>query len=182
MDRKNQQMKRKNFKLHRWMCRAERRPSVESKGSAETSSTEIVLIQGSWLLLQFGKTIHVALWKHMEPLNLLKKLGEDMLFSKREYFKGKLWWLVWLYYFTKCSCYVCTCTILVSQSCPALCNPLDCKPPGSSVHGILQARILEWVAISFSRGSSCPGIEPQSPALQADSVPTGPLGKPHTPK
>ena len=37
-----------------------------------------------------------------------------------------------------------------------LCNPVDCSPPGSSVHGILQARILEWVAISFSRGSSWP--------------------------
>ena len=40
------------------------------------------------------------------------------------------------------------------QSYPTLCNPTDCSPPGSSVHGILQARILEWVAISFSRGSS----------------------------
>ena len=38
----------------------------------------------------------------------------------------------------------------VAQSCPALCDPMDCSPPGSSVHGILQARILEWVAISFS--------------------------------
>ena len=37
---------------------------------------------------------------------------------------------------------------------PTLCNPMDCSPPGSSVHGILQARILEWVAIPFSRGSS----------------------------
>ena len=37
-----------------------------------------------------------------------------------------------------------------------LCNPMDCSPPGSSLHGILQARILEWVAISFSRGSSQP--------------------------
>ena len=43
-----------------------------------------------------------------------------------------------------------------SQSCPTLCDPMDCSLPGSSVHGILQARILEWVAISFSRGSSCP--------------------------
>ena len=42
----------------------------------------------------------------------------------------------------------------VSQSCPTLCDPMDCSPPGSSIHGILQARILEWVAISFSRGSS----------------------------
>ena len=44
----------------------------------------------------------------------------------------------------------------VAQSCPTLCDPVDCSPPGSSIHGILQARILEWVAISFSRGSSWP--------------------------
>ena len=42
----------------------------------------------------------------------------------------------------------------VAQSCPTLCDPMDCSPPGSSVHGIFQARILEWVAISPSRGSS----------------------------
>ena len=40
--------------------------------------------------------------------------------------------------------------VLVTQSCPTLCDPMDCSPPGSSVHGILQARILEWVAIFFS--------------------------------
>ena len=40
----------------------------------------------------------------------------------------------------------------VTQSCLTLCDPVACSPPGSSVHGILQARILEWVAISFSRG------------------------------
>ena len=39
---------------------------------------------------------------------------------------------------------------LVAQSCPSLCNPMDCSPPGSSVHGVLQARTLEWVAVSFS--------------------------------
>ena len=44
----------------------------------------------------------------------------------------------------------------VAQSCPTLWDPVDCSPPGSSVHGILQARVLEWVAISFSRGSSRP--------------------------
>ena len=43
-----------------------------------------------------------------------------------------------------------------AQSCPTLCDPMDCSLPGSSVHGILQARVLEWVAISFSRGSSQP--------------------------
>ena len=46
--------------------------------------------------------------------------------------------------------------VLVTQSCPTLYDPMDCSPPGSSVHRILQARILEWVAISFSRGSSWP--------------------------
>ena len=44
----------------------------------------------------------------------------------------------------------------VTQSCPTLCDPMDCSLPGSSVHGILQARVLEWVAISFSRRSSQP--------------------------
>ena len=42
----------------------------------------------------------------------------------------------------------------VTQSCPTLCDPMDCSLPGTSVHGILQARVLKWVAISFSRGSS----------------------------
>ena len=42
---------------------------------------------------------------------------------------------------------------LPAQSCPILCDPMDCHPPGSSVHGIFQARILEWVALSSSRGS-----------------------------
>ena len=45
---------------------------------------------------------------------------------------------------------------LAAQSCPTACNPMDCSPPGSSVHGLLQARILEWVAIPFFRGSAQP--------------------------
>ena len=49
----------------------------------------------------------------------------------------------------------------VAQSCPTLCDPMDCSPPNSSVHGILQARILKWVAISFSRGSSRPRNQTQ---------------------
>ena len=56
-------------------------------------------------------------------------------------------------------------------------QPRDYSPPGSSVH-YKQARILEWVVIPFSRGSSKPGIEPGSPALQADSLPSEPPGKP----
>ena len=48
------------------------------------------------------------------------------------------------------------------QSCPTLCDPLDNSPPGASVNGIFQARILEWVAMPSSRVSSQPGIEPVS--------------------
>ena len=44
----------------------------------------------------------------------------------------------------------------VTQSSLTLCDPMDCSPPGSSIHGILQAKILEWVVISFSKGSSQP--------------------------
>ena len=44
----------------------------------------------------------------------------------------------------------------VAQSCPTLCDPMDCSLSGSSIHGIFQARVLEWIAISFSRGSSWP--------------------------
>ena len=64
-----------------------------------------------------------------------------------------------------------------------LCDPVDCSLSGSSLHGILQARILEWVAISFSRGSSRPGIfllqgiKPGSLALQADALTSEPPGK-----
>ena len=56
--------------------------------------------------------------------------------------------------------------VKVTQSCPTLCNPMDCSLPVSSLHGILQARIREWVAIPFSRGSSQPRDWTRSPALQ----------------
>ena len=50
----------------------------------------------------------------------------------------------------------------VAQSCLTLSDPVDCSPPGSSIHGVLQARVLEWVAIAFSRGSSRPGENKQN--------------------
>jgi len=56
---------------------------------------------------------------------------------------------------------------------------MDCRPPSSSVHGILQARILKGVAILFSRDLPDPGIELRSPALQADSLLSEPPGKPN---
>ena len=60
----------------------------------------------------------------------------------------------------------------VAQSCLTLCNPMDCSPLGSSVHGVFQARILEQVAISFTGDLPNPGIEAMSPALQEDSLPS----------
>ena len=68
------------------------------------------------------------------------------------------------------------------QSCPTLCNPMDCSLPGSSVHGILQARILEWVAVPSSRGSSGPRdrtcISYTYLHWQVGSLPLAPPGKP----
>ena len=58
-------------------------------------------------------------------------------------------------------------------------NPMDGSPPASSVHGILQARILEWVACPTPGDLPNPGIEPASPALQADSLPPSHQGNPH---
>ena len=56
-------------------------------------------------------------------------------------------------YVELCVC-VCVCVCICAQSCLTLFDPMDCRPPGSSVHGISQARLLEWIAISYSRGSS----------------------------
>ena len=65
-----------------------------------------------------------------------------------------------------------------AQSCPTLCEPMDCNLPGTSVHRIFQARILEWVAISSSGNLPNTGIEPMSPALAGRFFTTEPPGKP----
>ena len=70
---------------------------------------------------------------------------------------------------------VCVCVYLLVCD-PLQPYPMDGSPPGSSVHGISQARLLEWVAIFYSRDLPNPGIEPTSPALQADSLPPSHLG------
>ena len=71
--------------------------------------------------------------------------------------------------------------VKADQSGPVLCDPMDC-----TVYGILQGRILEWVTIPFSRGSSQPRDQPRdqarSPTLQADSSPAEPQGKPRNDK
>ena len=60
--------------------------------------------------------------------------------------------------------------VLVTQLCPALCDPLDCGPPGSSLHGILQARYWNGLPFPSPEDLSNPGIEPGSPSLQADPL------------
>ena len=67
---------------------------------------------------------------------------------------------------------------VVSQSCLTLHYPVDCSLPDSSIHGILQARILTWVAIPFSRGSSQPRDRIQVSHIAADSFLSEPQGKP----
>ena len=89
-------------------------------------------------------------------------------------------WVWWKYWGCVCVC-VCVCVcLLVTQSCLTLCDPMDCSPLGFSVHGVLQARTLEWVAIPFSRVSFWPRdlTQGSDPALQADSLPSEPPGKP----
>ena len=68
--------------------------------------------------------------------------------------------------------------MLFAHLCLTLCDPTDCSSPGSSVHGILQARILKWVAFPPRGDLPNPGIEPWSPELQAASLPSKLPGKP----
>ena len=71
--------------------------------------------------------------------------------------------------------------VLVTQSYLTFCDPMYCSLPDSSIHGILQSRILKWEAIPFSKGSSWPGIKPVSPSLQAVSLLPEPPRKPLLP-
>ena len=66
--------------------------------------------------------------------------------------------------------------MLVAQSCPTLCNPMDCSLPGSSVHRIPQARTLEWVDVPFSRGSSQPRDQTQVFCISGRFFTTEPPG------
>ena len=70
---------------------------------------------------------------------------------------------------------------LFAKLCPTLCNPLDCSLPASSVHGILQARILEWIAMPSSGDLPDPGIEPASLILLHWQVGSSPLAAPGKP-
>ena len=68
---------------------------------------------------------------------------------------------------------MCVCVLKSLSHCLTLCDPMD-----YTAHGILQARILDWIAIPFSRDLPNPEIEPRSPSLQVNSLPVEPQGKP----
>ena len=74
-----------------------------------------------------------------------KSFGKAKIFGRKKIKRDSQWF--------SCFCLRAKSSL---QSCLMLCDPMDCSPPGSSVHGILQARILEWVAMPSSRGSSWP--------------------------
>ena len=89
--------------------------------------------------------------------------------------RKKLCWLLWVLRTSNHKGYCCC---LLAKSHLSHCDPMDCSLPDSSVHGILQARILEWVAIPFSRGSSDPEIKHMFPALRAVFLSLSHQGRP----
>ena len=97
---------------------------------------------------QKNKVWHCFQFPHLFPLKWWNQMPNPVSWVKKEKCKKKSLSGVWL------------------------CNPME-----YTVHGILQARILEWVAVPFSRGYFHPRIEPRSPALQVDSLPVEPPGK-----
>ena len=107
--------------------------------------------EGAWSLLLGALRLHVT------P-KCKCKIEKKMRRKKGAFPKFTLHWLSLRCHhlgdFFRNKFYCFCCCYLVAKSCPSLCYPMDCSPTGSSVHGILQVRILEWVAISFSRGSS----------------------------
>ena len=103
----------------------------------------------------------------LQPLlhDKLSHSGDKANTQRRVRHRSRLPMIPWILYQTV------VVEVLVIQSCFTLCNPMDCSLPGSFAHGILQERILEWVAMPSSRESSNPGMEPRSSALQADTLP-----------
>ena len=106
-----------------------------SKNVGCTTSNEICKINMR-LFIKYTCIIGIALqnwlWEDLAGLNLV----------------------LFIWFFSPTVCIMNTCEVKISQSCLTLCDPMDCSQPGSSVHGILQAIILEWVATPSSRASS----------------------------
>ena len=104
-----------------------------------------------------GRLYYAMVFKTLEHLWILISVGEKVEGGGVSHGTNSLTtaegWLYLQFLFNFVLPLLC---VLVTQSCPTLCDPTNCSPPGFSVHGILQTRILEWVAIPFSRGTSWP--------------------------
>ena len=135
-------------------------PSFESIPTPSVLLTRTLFSKS--VRLEYG----LIFWNYTCPLGkqfstrVFECIGSETRLSKIDY---KCYHLLWCPQ-TNCLTFLCLSFLIcklgththteVAQSCPTLCDPMDCSPPGSSVHGIFQAWILEWVDISFSRGSS----------------------------
>ena len=131
---------------------------------------------GHWNMNNFFSTCPVSLFLsffffnfnigHHNTCEVISNCGSDLHFPNISDVEDVLacWsfvYILWrntfqVFFFNFLFCIEVKVKVLVAQSCLTLCDPMDCRPPGSSVHGVLQARILEWIAILFSRGSSWP--------------------------
>ena len=119
--------------------------SSSSLDSAWASLIPRYMLRTPWLAL-WG----VREWPHRDHLSLPLLCVHSAL-KVQGHMKS------WVFYRTTwSSTCVSLCCAKSLQSCPILCDPMECSPPGFSVHGIVQARILEWVAMPSSRGSSRP--------------------------
>ena len=141
----------------------------------------------SWLFASGGQSIRTSASASILPVNIQGwfPLGLTGLISlqSKEFSRVFSSPTIWNHQFFSAqpslwsNSYIHVC-VLVTRLCPTLCNPMDCSPPGSSANGISQARILEWVAVSFSRGYSRPRDTTQFSWIEADSSLTEPRGKP----
>ena len=150
-------------------------------GSIPYSNPLVFLLKNIWLL-----TLYVCDLSHFSHVRLFATLWtivsqdpQSMRFSRQEYWSGLphtspgdlldpgikpaflnspilVGWFFLPIAPPRKSNYLLWSEVKVAQTCPILCDPMDWSPPVSSVHGILQARVMEWVTISFSRGSSPP--------------------------
>ena len=111
-----------------------------------TLSSMASFVNVTWSLMRMLVMGKILRWSSEFPAPLVFR---PCIFLQLVYMED---FFPWLYYIIW---YMCAC--LVTQLCPTLSDPMDYSPPGSSVHEIVPARILEWVVISYSRGSSPPG-------------------------
>ena len=162
-------------------------PKIEQLSQVSMGLLQHTCPRKGWMSMRFS----VAILKLWEAMNLVfrKKPSAHALKQKNVIFKDTQAFEVaaqsplsqsWLSLQVRGIIYSISSSVCVSvaKSCLSLCNPVDCSPPASSVHGISQAKILEWVTISFCRGSSWPRNWTQSPALAGRFSTTEPPRKP----